>query len=54
MEYEAGQRVTGKKVRYGTEKHPITGMHFITGLGTAYPDYFLLSAIGIIILKFYI
>ncbi len=32
-----------EKVRYGTEKHPITGMHFITGLGTAYPDYFFVE-----------
>lgn len=32
-----------EKVQYGTKKNPITGLHFETGEGTAYPDYFFVE-----------
>lgn len=32
-----------EKVQYGTKKNPITGLHFVTGEGTAYPDYFFVE-----------
>lgn len=32
-----------EKVQYGTKKNPITGLHFETGPGTPYPDYFFVE-----------
>lgn len=32
-----------EKVQYGTKENPITGLHFETGPGTPYPDYFFVE-----------
>lgn len=32
-----------ENVTHGTRKHPITGMHFISGPGTSYPEHFFVE-----------
>lgn len=32
-----------EKVKYGTKENPITGLHFDTGKGTPYPEYFFVE-----------
>lgn len=32
-----------EKIKYGTKEKPITGLHFDTGTGTAYPDFFFVE-----------
>ena len=42
--YDMNQDISLKEnIHYGTKEHPISKLHFDTGAGTPYPEYFFVA-----------